>query len=161
MFQSLKGFYFGKFDRISSIVISKLDLNPCGVKEWGVHLPHFLPFPPNHTTRATGRLWSCKWSPLYVQFFHHDLLTLVLRVPGQPFALGAVSGADDADRVSTLHLQIMFAQFAGQKHTCMIHGLLLSGDLLGQRENQEQQNNTIYTVNIWIQRSLPPPHPTP
>lgn len=59
-------------------------------------------------------------------------LTLVLRVPGQPFALRAVGGADDADRVSALHLQVVLAQFAGQQHTSMIHGLLLSGDLLGQ-----------------------------
>lgn len=67
--------------------------------------------------------------------FQHGLLTLVLRVSGKPFALGAVGGADDADRVSGLHLQVMFAQFAVQQHASMIHGLLLSGDLLGQREN--------------------------
>lgn len=73
----------------------------------------------------------------------HGLLTLVLRVPGQPFALGAVGGADDADSVSALHLQVVFAQFAGQQHTSMIHGLLLSGDLLGQRENREQHNNML------------------
>lgn len=71
----------------------------------------------------------------------HILLTLVLRIPGQPFALGAVGGTDDANRVSALHLQVIFAQFVGQQHASMIHGLLLSSDLLGQRENREQQYN--------------------
>lgn len=78
------------------------------------------------------------------------ILTSVLVIPGQPFALGAVSGADDADDVSALHLQIVLAQFAGHQDSGVVHGLLLPGDLLGQRRNRklqitQGQNKAIYS----------------
>lgn len=53
-------------------------------------------------------------------------------IPGQPFAFGTVGGTDDADRVTTLHWQIVLANFAGYHHLSMVHGFLQSSDLSRQ-----------------------------
>lgn len=59
------------------------------------------------------------------------ILTLMAAVSSQPFAFGAVGGADDADRVPALHRQVVLADFTGHRHLGVVHGLLLAAHLDG------------------------------
>lgn len=56
-------------------------------------------------------------------------LTFVVGISGQPFAFGAVGGADDADCVPTLHRQVILADFTGHHHLCVVHWLLMTSYL--------------------------------
>lgn len=58
-----------------------------------------------------------------------NTLTLVVVVPGQPFAFGAVGGSDDADRVATLHRQVVLTDFTGHHHLSVVHWLLVASHL--------------------------------
>lgn len=59
-------------------------------------------------------------------------LTLVVGVPGQPFAFGAVGGANDADCVPALHRQVILANLTSHHHLGMVHGLLFARHLESQ-----------------------------
>lgn len=56
-------------------------------------------------------------------------LTFVVGISGQPFAFGAVGGANDADCVPCLHRQVILADFTGHHHLGVVHGLLITSHL--------------------------------
>jgi len=56
-------------------------------------------------------------------------LTFVRRIPGQPFAFGAVGGSDDADRVAALHREVILADFTGHHHLGMVQWLFIPSHL--------------------------------
>lgn len=55
--------------------------------------------------------------------------TFVVGVSGQPFALGAAGGADDADRVPTLHRQVVLTNLTSHHYPGVVHGLLFTSHL--------------------------------
>ena len=77
-------------------------------------------------------------------------LTVVAAVPGQPFPFGTVGSSDDADDVAAIDGQIILASLGRHGYFCLVHGILLSCDLL----NRGQVNTThmqkyighIYTI---------------
>lgn len=56
-------------------------------------------------------------------------LTFVVGISGQPFAFGAVGGADDADCVPALHWQVIFADFTGHHYLGVVHGFFITSHL--------------------------------
>lgn len=63
---------------------------------------------------------------------HASKLTLVVGVPGQPFAFGAVGGANDADRVPARHWKVVLANLASHHHLGVVQGLLFARHLESQ-----------------------------
>lgn len=71
--------------------------------------------------------------------------TFVVGISSQPFAFGAVRGADDVDCVSTLHRQVILAEFTGHHHLCLVQQLLITCYLKGKVWKSEKLRFTVIT----------------
>lgn len=74
-------------------------------------------------------------------------LTVVAAVSGQPLPFGTVGGSDDADELAVLDGQVVLTALCGHGDRRLIHGLLLSCDLVSNKQTNKNTHPDLTAKN--------------